>query len=670
MDNLDKVFLEIEELKKQLKQWNYEYYVLDNPSVSDSVYDKVMNKLIQLETLHPQFKTSDSPSIKVGGYVYDKFVKVKHIFPMMSLANAFTENDLSKFVSDLHEVNSNINYVVEPKIDGLSISLIYENSTLVKAITRGDGVYGEDVTNNIKTIKSIPHYISSKYKDMVINIRGEVYMNKENFVHLNSNLADNQKPFANPRNAAAGSLRNLDSNITKQRKLDAFFYHIPNCETLNLKTQFDCINWLKENKFPVCENIYLANNFKEIMGKINYFTNERDNLPFVIDGIVIKLNQINYYDEIGTTSKFPKWAIAYKFPAEIGLTQVKSIEADVGRTGKITYVANLEPISLDGSLISRVTLNNAEYITHKDIHINDWVYLYKAGDVIPYLDYVDILKRPANAIQFTPITNCPSCNTELVKFNGEVDQRCINHKFCKSQIIKSIAYFCERDCMNIQGISISIITKLYNLGFLKDITSLYELSQYQNEIYNANILIKEKSFNKMLENIEKSKINSLEKLLCSLGIKNLGLTTAKKLAIKFENIENIINATIDDFKNINDVGDVLALSIYEYFRDENNLKIINKLISLGINTKYYQDLTGFENIKIIDDYKNKHFVITGTFSIGRNEIKAILENAYNCKVSNTITKNIDYLLCGENAGSKLDKAKNLGIKIIETEFWK
>lgn len=670
MENLSEILKEIEELRVNLNKWNYEYYVLNSPSVSDSVYDKAMNRLIALETLYPQFKKADSPSVKIGGFVYDKFEKVKHLYPMMSLSNAFNENDLIKFVNDVSIISNKLNFVVEPKIDGLSISLIYENCVLKRALTRGDGVYGEDVTNNVKTIKTIPHYLSDKYKNQTIVVRGEVYMTKDNFMHLNSNLVENQKPFANPRNAAAGSLRNLDSSVTQQRNLDVFFYHLPNAEELNLKTQYECIEWLKENNFPVSENIYLVDNYNDIIKQINHFTEIRDKLDYVIDGIVVKVNQMQYYEEIGNTSKFPKWAIAYKFPAEIGLTEIKSISADVGRTGKITYVANLKPIKLDGSLISRVTLNNAEYIEKKDIREGDWVYLYKAGDVIPYLDYVDLLKRSEHSKPFIPITHCPSCDSILVKPNNEVDQRCLNHKYCETQIIKSISYFCERNCMDIRGVNQSIITKLYKLNLLKDLSSLYELDKYKDTIINADILIKDKSLSNIITNINNSKNNSLEKLLCGLGIKNLGLTTAKKIAIKFKNIANVMNASIEQLKDINDVGEILANSIYEYFHNEESIELIHKLISLNVNTVYFQDLSGFEDVKIVDKYKDKSFVITGTFSISRTQIKNILESVYHCKVVNTVTKNIDYLLCGENAGSKLDKAKELNISIVSEEFWK
>lgn len=658
----------IEELKEDIKKWNYEYYVLNNPSVSDAVYDKAMNKLIMLEEMYPKYKTQDSPTVKVGGYVYEKFVKIQHSTPMMSLANIFNYEELVKFDQDIQKICKNYNYVVEPKIDGLSIALRYENGKLVKAITRGDGLYGEDVTNNVKTIKSIPWNLI-KPSNLSVELRGEVYLSKANFLKLNSNLETNQKPFANARNAAAGSLRNLDSSVTAKRNLDIFLYNIPNVSSLELKNHSQVLEWLKSNNFCVSSEIKIANNIKEVWDFIQELSKKRDELPYVIDGVVIKLNQLQFYDEIGYTSKFPKWAIAYKFPAEIGLTQVKSIVADVGRTGKITYVANLEPIKLDGSIISRVTLNNAEYIINKDIMINDWVYIYKAGDVIPYLDYVDILKRTNNCRKFIPLTKCPSCGSDLIKLNKEVDQRCINHEFCQEQIIKKISYFCERDCMDIKGISLNIITKLHQIGVLNNIVDLYKLEENKEKILNANILIKEKSFNNMISNINSSKNNSLEKLLCALGIRNLGLTTSKKIAKKFKNLLMVMNANFNELVSIPDVGNILANDILNFFGDSKNQLLIQQLIDLNINIEYKNNLDLIEEIKIIDEYKNKTFVITGSFSTPRTKIKLILENYYNGKVIDNVTSKVDYLLCGNEPGSKLEKAKKLNIQIINNEFW-
>ena len=672
MITLEQAQQEIHELKQNIDKWNYEYYVLDNPSVSDAVFDKAMQRLIALENMYPELKTPDSPSNRVGGYVADKFTKIKHLKPMMSLSNAFNDNDLLKFDSDIQkEVDAkHVQYVVEPKIDGLSISLIYEKSKLVRAVTRGDGVYGEDVTANVLTIKSIPLFIPDTYKDMVVEVRGEVYMDKSDFQYLNEHLEEGQKPFANPRNAAAGSLRNLDSSIAAKRNLKALFYYLPNYTEMGITTHWDSIEWLRKNKFNTASEIYKVQDILEVIGKVQHLTQVRDSLEYQIDGVVIKVNDYSKYDEIGYTSKFPKWAIAYKFPAEIGLTEIEEIIADVGRTGKITYVAVMQPISLDGSTVSKVTLNNAEYIKMKDVRVHDWAYIYKAGDVIPYLDYVDLNKRPKDSKEFEPITNCPACNTELIRVGNEVDQRCPNFN-CPAQIVKRIDYFCSRDCMNIQGISLSIIQKLYENGFLNDYTDLYTLKNYQEEVTRLDLKIKDKSFTNMISSIEGSKQNSLEKLLCALGIRHLGKTTAKKIAVVFKNIENLMNiSSIDELLKIDDVGEVLANEMLEFFHQPDNIQNIQKLINLGVNAEYKVDMTGFEDINVIDEYKQKTFVITGTFSIPRNDIKNILENVYHAKVVSSISKKVNYVLGGQEAGSKLEKAKELNIPIIEDEFWK
>ena len=507
MNNKNLILAEINELKEKINKWNYEYYILDNPSVSDAIYDKAMQRLIALENLHPEFKTNDSPSINVGGYVSTQFNKIKHINPMLSLSNAFNIDDLLKFDNDIYKIigHKNYSYIVEPKIDGLSISLIYENGRFKRAVTRGDGKFGEDVSSNVLTIKSIPYFIDSKYQDQIIEIRGEVYMNKSDFELLNqNNLKDGLKLFANPRNAAAGSLRNLDSKIASQRKLNALFYYLPNYQSMEIKTHYESIEWLKNNHFCVSEYIYKANDINEVINLIDKFTNDRELFPYQIDGVVIKLNDYDYYNEVGYTSKFPKWAIAYKFPAEIGITQVLDINADVGKSGKITYVAKLKPIKLDGSIISNVTLNNAQYISEKDIRINDWVYIYKSGDVIPYLDFVDLNRRTELCKIFEPSKYCPCCKSLLVNLNNEVDQRCINKK-CDEQIIKQIDYYCSRECMNIIGLSYKIIKKLYENKLISNIDDLYELESKYHEIIKLDLLIKDKSFNNLINAINDSK---------------------------------------------------------------------------------------------------------------------------------------------------------------------
>lgn len=669
-NDLSKIQKTINDLREKIEYWNYEYYILDNPSVDDATYDRELQKLLNLESQYPQFKSENSPTNKVGGFVSDKFEKVHHTYPMLSLSNAYNKDDLIKFNEDIQKLipKNYINYVIEPKIDGLSISLIYENSKLIRAVTRGDGKIGENVTQNVWNISSIPHFIDSKFKDKIIEIRGEIYINKNDFIELNKKQHNlGLKTFANPRNAAAGSLRNLDVNIARERNLQALFYYIPNYKDLGMKTHFETIQWLKDNHFHIAKEITIKKDINEIWKEIENYTENRDSLNYQIDGVVIKLNNYEYYDDVGYTSKFPKWAIAYKFPAEIGITKVEDIIADVGRTGKITYVAKLSPISLDGSVISNVTLNNAEYISLKDIRINDWVYIYKAGDVIPYLDFVDLNRRPIDSLPFKEIKECPCCQSTLIQINGEVDQRCVNPN-CEEQIIKQIDYYCSRDCMNIIGVSYKIVKKLFQSNIIHSFTDLYLIKDKYEEILKLDLLIKEKSFKNMVNSIEDSKNNSLEKLLCSLGIRHLGKTSAKKIAQKFLTINNIINANVDELLSIEDVGEVLANEIINFFKNPININNIQKLIDYGVNTKYISNID-VNNYNVIDKYVNKTFLITGSFSIPREKIKDILENVYHSKVVSSISKKVDYLLCGEDAGSKLKKANELGIEIIDNEFW-
>lgn len=656
---------EILTLRSKLEQWSYEYYVLDKPSVSDAEYDKNMLRLISLEKQYPEYKIKNSISNRVGGFVSSKFEKVKHFYPMLSLDNGFDENDLKKFDADIVDLNLKPDYVVEPKIDGLSISLIYKKSKLEYALTRGDGTFGEDVTSNVLTIKSIPLFIDKKYADKIIEVRGEIFIDKDQFNIINSNLEESKR-FANPRNAASGSLRQLNSDICKERKLSAYFYYSPNAiEQLNISSHYEFIEWLKDNNFPTAENIYRCKNIQEVIKKIKELEELRPNLNYVIDGLVVKYNNYKFYNEIGYTSKFPKWAIAYKFKAEIALTKIIDIVAEVGRTGKITYVAKIEPIYLDGSTISNVTLNNAEYIKTKDIRINDYACIYKAGDVIPYLDFIDFSRRTNLCIPFEPINNCPSCKEKLFKPQNEVDQRCIN-PFCKDQLVKKIIYFCSKNCMNIVGISEAIIYKLYENKIIENITDLYKLESKKDTILNLNLLIKEKSFNNLINSINNSKNNSLEHLLCGLGIRHIGKVNAKSLAKYYKSIHNIMSATYEELSGLSDIGEITANEIVNFFTNNENIQLINELISLGVNDKYISNFINIDANDIDKNFINKKIVITGSFEISRDKIKEILETIFNCKVLNSVSKSIDIVLSGENPGSKLTKAKEFNIKIVES----
>lgn len=665
MDSIKKT---IEELKNKLKQYEYEYYALENPSVSDYEYDECLKQLIEYEQKYPQFKTLDSPTVRVGGYVSDKFNKVKHDVPMLSLGNAFNHEQLLKFDADIKkDLNiSNVDYVVEPKIDGLSISLKYKNGYLVQALTRGDGVVGEDVTENVRTIKCIPLKIDF---DKDIEIRGEVYLSKRDFEKLN-NDPNLTKKFANARNAASGSLRNLDTKITASRNLSALFYYVPNPEqTLGLKTQYEVIEWLKNQNIPVSNEIKKFDNINQVTNRVEQITKNRDNFKFDIDGIVIKVNNFSYYDEIGYTSKFPKWAIAYKFPANIKESKLLSIDVTIGRTGRINFIANIEPTLLDGSMISKATLHNADYIKEKDIMINDYVQIYKAGDIIPKIIKPILEKRDGSQIPFVAPTTCPSCHQILVKNESEIELYCLNDN-CHEKIIQSLTHFCSRNAMNIDGLSESIIRKFYENKIINDFADLYDLKNKKEEIINLDILIKEKSFNNLINSIEKTKNNSMERLVFAIGIKHVGFNVAKLLSKRFKTIDELSKASIEAIESIGDIGNKIAKSIVEWFNDESNQTKLNKLKNHNINFEYINE---YANIEVDEQYKkyfNKTFVITGSFSKTRNEIKNILESVCHAKITSSISKKTDYILVGNNGTeSKIEKAKSLDIPIIEEEFW-
>lgn len=670
---MENIKIKIKELCEKLEKWNYEYYALDNPSVSDAIYDQTMQELIKLENEFPEYKLSDSPSNRVGGVVLDKFNKIKHSKPMLSLDNIFDKKGLEKFCENINEISNHQNsYVVEPKIDGLSISIIYENCRLKMACTRGDGEYGEDVTKNVLTISEIPLYINEKYKHDNIEVRGEVYMSIDTLNELNE---VSEKRFANCRNAAAGALRNLDSSITKSRNLQAFFYFVYINGNLH-ETHYESLNWLKENNFKVAEIIKLVKNEQEVWSTIEKLQKQREQLPYETDGAVIKVNERKYYEDIGSTNKFPKWAIAYKFPATIACTKLLSIKPTVGRTGKITYVANLEPIKIDGSLVSNASLHNLDFILKKDIRINDYVYVFKAGEIIPYVDNVVIEKRTNNCISYQGITLCPSCNQSLSFNEEEVDQYCLN-KNCKEKNIRNIEYFCSRDVMNIEGVSLSIIRKLFDNNIIKSSVDLYYLKDKKQEVFDADINIKEKAFKNIIDSINTSKNNSLERLITSFAIKGVGITIATILAKKYKTLNNLKLATLTDLLNLNIIGEKTANNIYNFFRLKDNLDLISKYENIGINFNYIskgdaQEFAIYNNFASLNEnqkYHNKTFVITGSFEQTREEIKLILEECYGAKVVNTITKNVDYLIVGKNGGSKLTKAINLKIPLIEKEFW-
>lgn len=660
---MDDIKIRIEKLKNLLRKWEYEYYVLNNPTVSDEEYDITLRQLIELETKYPQFLTPDSPSQRVGGTASTKLKKYQHKTKMMSLANAFSADEMRKFDSDIKKAigqNVKIVYCVEPKIDGLSMSLIYQDGKLISGATRGDGLIGEDVTPNIKTIKSIPLMID--FQDD-IEIRGEVFLTKKNFEKINESIEDEEKKFANPRNAASGSLRQLDPKITAKRNLTMFCYQIPNEAQYGLTNQSEVIEFLKKNKFNVAPGIKICNGIEEVINVINSWTDQRNDLDFPIDGVVIKVNNFADHEKIGYTSKFPKWAIAYKFPPNVVETKLMNITTTVGRTGRINYVANLAPVLLDGSTISAATLHNAEYIAAKDIRIGDTVKIFKAGEIIPKVIGPNLKLRPNDTKAYVPPLNCPICGSKLEKVEGEVDQYCVNID-CPARGLLNIVHFADRDAMNIDGLSNKIIEKFWDNNIVKNIIDLFYLKDKKEQILGLDLHIKDKMFDHIVSSVENSKKSNLDKLIYGLGIRHVGAITAKVLAETFKSLDALSQASLESLIAIKDVGETVGQSIVDFFKIENNKLLINKLKELGVNTNLIE-----RKYDTSSPYYQKKFVITGSFEIPRNEIIKIMEEKYDAKFFGSVNKDIDYLIANDFESSKYKKAKELGIKIITDKIW-
>ena len=648
----------IEELKEILNKASVEYYVNDNPTMEDYEYDRLMAELIDLEDKNPELKTNDSPTQRIGGEVLSKFEKVVHPNKMMSLADAFSYDELKDFDKRVKAVAPNATYLCELKIDGLSVSLRYENGSLRIGATRGNGSVGENITHNVKTIKSIPLKLR---EPLTLEVRGEIFMPKESFIKLNLEREENEEElFANCRNAAAGSVRQLDSKVAAARNLDAFLYY--NLDQ-NVKTQEEALLKMKEIGFKVNPLYAHCNNIEEVISYIEKMGNERPNLPYDIDGIVIKVNEMELHDIIGETVKYPKWAIAYKFPPEEVSTKLIDIKFQVGRTGVITPVAIFNPVFVQGSLISKATLHNEDYIKEKDIHINDTVIIHKAGDVIPEVVKPIIEDRKDDLIEFKMIDKCPCCNSQLVRLPGEADYYCLN-EYCEDKIINKIIHFSSKPAYNIDSLGDKLCEQLYQAGFITDIASIFRLKdQYANLIVLPGL--GEKSINNLLDAIEKSKNNNLDQLIFGLGIRHVGAKASKLICKRFKNIDGILNATLEELVSIPDVGDAIANSLFEYMHDERNISLINQLRELGLNME-------FESLEIKENYfTNKKCVLTGTLSsMGRSEAKKLIES-FGGSLSDSVSKKTDVLILGENPGSKYDKAKELGIYIMEeAEFLK
>ena len=634
-----------------LNKANVEYYVNDNPTLSDNEYDSLMDELIKLEEKYPQLKQSNSPTTKVGNEVIAAFNKVTHPTPMFSLADVFNEDEVRDFDAKVRKEVSNPEYVCELKMDGLAVSLIYKDGKFVSAATRGNGVIGEDITHNVRTIKKLPLTL---HKKVDLEVRGEIYMNKKVFNELNEKRKqENLNLFQNPRNAAAGSIRQLDSSITKERQLDIVLYHLPNT---TLKKHSETIELLKECGLPTNPNNKICKNIDEIMDYIHYWTEHRPELPYEIDGIVIKVNDLAMQKRLGYTVKYPKWAVAYKFPAETVITRLDDIVCTVGRTGQITPNAVLEPIKVAGSTIRRATLHNYQYISDKDLRIGDYVYLHKAGDVIPEV-VGPVKERRVNELEpYVMIDKCPICGTKLEESASKIDLYCPN-EHCPARKVNSLIHFISRGRMNIDGLGESIVEDFYNMGIIKDVTDIYKLKDKKEELIELEGF-GSKSVSNLLISIENSKNNSLENLLNGLGINGIGAKTAKILAKKYETMDNLMNASSEELEQIKDIGSTLSSNISNYFDNPKNRMLIHELKDIGINMEY-------KGLKIIQDeaFTNKKFVLTGTISfLSRDELKKIIEDRGG-EVSGSVSKKTDVVIAGENPGSKYDKAKSLNIPI-------
>ena len=653
MDNIQN---RVNELHDLLNQYSYEYYVKDNPSVPDSEYDKLLRELIDIENAHPELKTDDSPTVRVGGEAQSSFEKVNHETPMLSLGNAFNEEELRRFDERIREHIGKVEYMCELKIDGLAVSLKYEDGRFVQGLTRGDGTTGEDITENLRTIHAIPLKIK---EPLNVEVRGEAYMPRRSFMRLNDEREKNEEqPFANPRNAAAGSLRQLDPKLAAKRKLSVFLYSVNDFTDFNATTQSDALDELDRLGFKTNHERARVEDREGVLEYIKKWTKQREQLSYDIDGIVIKVNDLDQQDEMGFTQKSPRWAIAYKFPAEEVVTELKDIELSIGRTGVVTPTAILEPIRVAGTTVSRASLHNEDLIKERDIRIGDSVIVKKAGDIIPEVVRSIIDRRPNDAKPYRMPTHCPSCGHELVRIEGEVALRCINPK-CQAQLVEGLIHFVSRQAMNIDGLGNKIIQQLYHHQLIKDVGDIFYLTK-------EDLLPLERMGTKKVENllsaIEHAKQNSLEHLLFGLGIRHLGAKASQILAEKFETMDRLLKVTEEELIAIHDIGDKLAQSVVTYLDNEDIKALIEKLKDKNVNMTY----KGVKSSEIEGhpEFQNKTIVLTGKLQqMTRKEATTWLE-MQGAKVTSSVTKSTDLVIAGEDAGSKLSKAEQFG-----TEIW-
>ncbi|MCG1434623.1 NAD-dependent DNA ligase LigA [Staphylococcus epidermidis] len=646
----------VEKLHDLLNQYSYEYYVQDNPSVPDSEYDKLLHELIEIEEKYPEFKSTDSPTVRVGGEAQSSFEKVNHDTPMLSLGNAFNEEDLRKFDQRIRDSIGQVEYMCELKIDGLAVSLKYENGRFVQGLTRGDGTTGEDITENLRTIHAIPLKIK---EPLNFEVRGEAYMPRRSFIHLNNEKEENgEQPFANPRNAAAGSLRQLDSKLAAKRKLSVFLYSVNDLTEFNATTQSEALEELDQLGFKTNQERERVSDIEGVLNYIEKWTSKRESLSYDIDGIVIKVNDLSQQEEMGYTQKSPRWAIAYKFPAEEVITKLLDIELSIGRTGVVTPTAILEPVKVAGTTVSRASLHNEDLIHERDIRIGDSVVIKKAGDIIPEVVKSILDRRPNESEIYHMPTHCPSCEHELVRIEGEVALRCINPK-CQAQLIEGLIHFVSRQAMNIDGLGTKIIHQLYENQLIKDVADIFYLKE--EDLLPLERMGKKKVDNLLLA-IEKSKEQSLEHLLFGLGIRHLGVKASQVLAERYETMDQLFKVTESELIEIQDIGDKLAQSVVTYLENSDIRSLIEKLSNKNVNMSY----KGIKTTEIDGhpDFSGKTIVLTGKLEqMTRNEASEWLK-MQGAKVTNSVTKSTDIVIAGADAGSKLAKAEKYG-----TEIW-
>ncbi|EWG08581.1 NAD-dependent DNA ligase LigA [Cytobacillus firmus] len=651
----------VKDLHNLLNQYNYEYHVLDQPSVPDAEYDRLLRELIELEEKFPELKTEDSPTQRVGGEILDMFEKVEHQSQMLSLGNAFNEQDLRDFDRRVRQgAGENVSYVCELKIDGLAVSLRYEDGLFILGATRGDGSIGENITANLKTIRSIPLRLK---ENVTMEVRGEAFMPRRSFEKLNKAKEENgEEPFANPRNAAAGSLRQLDPRLAAKRNLDIFVYGIANAGNTGIVSHSEGLDFLDSLGFKTNKERKRCESIEEVIEYVQGWTDKRPNLSYDIDGIVIKVDSLEEQEQLGATAKSPRWAIAYKFPAEEVVTTLRDIELSVGRTGVVTPTALLEPVRVAGTTVQRASLHNEDLIREKDIKIGDQVVVKKAGDIIPEVVNVLADRRTGEEQDFNMPTHCPECESELVRLDGEVALRCINPK-CPAQIREGLIHFVSRNAMNIDGLGEKVISQLFAENLIKDVADIYKLT-YEQLIQLERM--GEKSVNNLLQAIQNSKGNSLEKLLFGLGIRHVGAKAAKTLAQEFSHMEALEKASRDDLTAINEIGEKMADSIVSFFEQEEAHELIAELKAAGVNMAY----NGPKPVSAESSdsfFAGKTVVLTGKLEImSRNEAKDKIE-ALGGKVSGSVSKKTDVVIAGEDAGSKLTKAQELGVEVWNEE---